>query len=38
MNSPEVLLLDSFKENQTGNTVNFIWFIKYIGVVALFKD
>ena len=38
MNSSEELLLDSFKENQIGNAVHFIWVIKYIGVVALFKE
>ena len=37
MNSAHDLILDSFKELPLGETVNFIWFITDIGIVALFK-
>ena len=38
MNSTHDLILDSFKDLPLGETVNFIWFITDIGIVALFKQ
>ena len=37
MNSAHDIILDSFKDLPLGETVNFIWFITDIGIVALFK-
>ena len=38
MNSTHDLILESLKELPLGETVNFIWFITDIGIVALFKQ
>ena len=38
MNSAHDLILDSFKDLPLGETVNFIWFITDVGIVALFKQ
>ena len=37
MDSTCDLIIDSLKEEPIGETVNFIWFITDIGIVALFK-
>ena len=37
MDSTSDLIIDSLKEEPIGETDHFIWFITYIGIVALFK-
>jgi len=37
MDSTSDLIIDSLKEAPIGETNHFIWFITYIGLVALFK-
>ncbi len=37
MDSTSDLIIDSLKEEPIGETDHFVWFITYIGIVALFK-
>tara|TARA_B100000902_G_C26543662_1_gene543713 strand:- start:241 stop:483 length:243 start_codon:yes stop_codon:yes gene_type:complete len=37
MNSTQLLLLDSLKDEPIGKTDNFTWFISDIGIIALFN-
>jgi len=37
MNTTHDFILDSFKDEPIGETVNFVWYITDIGIAALFK-
>ena len=37
MNATHDFILDSLKDEPIGETVNFVWYITDIGIVALFK-
>ena len=38
MNSTHDFIVDSLKEEPIGETLNFVWYITDIGIVALFKE
>ena len=38
MNTTHDFILDSFKDEPIGETVNFVWYITDIGIAALFKE